>query len=1144
MAGFGGSVKLTGEAAYRQALQAIAADLKNVAAQQKLTAASYDKTDTSLTALSKKSEDLKSKLAAQQKQYDTLSRALKDYTTQQENAKNTIQKVQAQLDKEKAKLEQIAAQYGKQSQEYKNQAKVVDELEQQLKELNAQYDKNETTIKKTQAALTSSEADIKKTKAQMQDLGEKAQKAGQDAGKLGLAVETSGKQAKSAADDGYTIFKNVLANLATQVITKTIEGVKRLGTALIDVGKQSLASFAQYEQLVGGVETLFKNSANEVQKYAAVAYKTAGMSANEYMSTVTSFSASLLQGLGGDTVKAAKIADMAIIDMSDNANKMGTSMEMIQNAYQGFAKQNFTMLDNLKLGYGGTQAEMARLINETGVMGTAFKATANNIREVPFDKMIEAIHKVQQNMGITGTTAKEASETVEGSVNSMKASWSNLLTAIADDNADLGKSVDEFVNSTATAAKNVIPRIRQIVDGIKRLIGSLTTDVFPKLKKEIPELNAIIVPFEWLLNNYKLVVGGIQAIVAAFAVKKVADFTKSMSDAASHLLSLTGLTKTAATATTGLATAQGAATTATSLGTAAAKLFNAAWAANPIGVVVGGLALLAGGIIAATNALGNHNSAMSETDKHLRESKKLLKENTESWQSLSEAQQENINKGMTEISHYQSLADELSDIVDANGKVKSGYEDRAAFITSTLKEALGIEISMTDGVIQGYAGIEKSIQDTIAAKKAKVQLDAQEALYTEALEKQGEVISIITQLEKDKANATAESELAFKKYTDAILAGNDLEAGIHLQAWQRSEDRKNKIESDLGKQEELYSMYAYNIGQYEDNMAKYSQGKYDEMSNIIWEYTQDFQSAEDAQRAALEEEVANTETQLALLNKIYNEKGDERIKDQITNAEKTLSNLKSQLGQYNSTTETELRKNLDLWDDTLDETLSTITGSNIEFKDAGDGNVQMYVDGVATGEKKSKAEMKKIVENTIGEVTKLNPSADLAGQNIIGGVNNGISNQSLQNSSFRLISSYGGSLMSKLRASLGEKSPSRYTREMGQYLLKGLGLGVKDEEKATLDQVETFGDNMIGALNGALDEGLNTNALQALQTAIPTEFDANISANTSRMAEAAQSADKSLVGYFKQALSEMKIEMDSYEMGNFVDKTVTKLVYN
>ena len=167
--------------------------------------------------------------------------------------------------------------------------------------------------------------------------------------------------------------------------------------------KSSLEQYAEYEQLVGGVETLFKQSADIVQQYADNAYKTAGMSSNEYMDTVTSFSASLLQGLGGDTAKAAEVANQAITDMSDNANKMGTSMQMIQNAYQGFAKQNYTMLDNLKLGYGGTQEEMARLINDSGVLGDAFVATANNINEVSFDKIIEAIHVVQTNMGVTGT---------------------------------------------------------------------------------------------------------------------------------------------------------------------------------------------------------------------------------------------------------------------------------------------------------------------------------------------------------------------------------------------------------------------------------------------------------------------------------------------------------------------------------------------------------------------------------------------------------------------------------------------------------------------------------------------------------------------------------------------------------------------
>lgn len=190
-------------------------------------------------------------------------------------------------------------------------------------------------------------------------------------------------------------------------------------------GKPSDELIWRIEQLVGGVDTLFGKSSQKVQEYTNNAYKTAGMSANEYMETVTGFSASLLQGLGGDTEKASEVANVAVTDMSDNANKMGTSMESIQNAYQGFAKQNYTMLDNLKLGYGGTKEEMARLVKDSGILGDAGKdLTAKNLdQKVSYDQIIEAIHKVQTNMGITGTTAKEASATIQGSVGSMKSAW-------------------------------------------------------------------------------------------------------------------------------------------------------------------------------------------------------------------------------------------------------------------------------------------------------------------------------------------------------------------------------------------------------------------------------------------------------------------------------------------------------------------------------------------------------------------------------------------------------------------------------------------------------------------------------------------------------------------------------------------------
>ena len=276
-------------------------------------------------------------------------------------------------------------------------------------------------------------------------------------------------------ESGFNEGINKLGSLGKSglsVVSKAMTGaVAAVGAGAAAIVKSSLGVVANMEQQIGGVETLFKDSAKTVIRNANNAFKTAQLSANDYMSTVTSFSASLLQGLGGDTARAAEIADMAIIDMADNANKMGTNMQDIQNAYQGFAKQNYTMLDNLKLGYGGTQSEMIRLINDSGILNEKIEDLDN----VTFDQMIQAIHKVQQNLGITGTSAKEASTTIEGSVNSAKAAWKNFEGGVITSQ----ELVDTFGNATANVLKNleqIIPRLGktglEVVSAIADKIGT------------------------------------------------------------------------------------------------------------------------------------------------------------------------------------------------------------------------------------------------------------------------------------------------------------------------------------------------------------------------------------------------------------------------------------------------------------------------------------------------------------------------------------------------------------------------------------------------------------------------------------------------------------------------------------------------
>ena len=293
---------------------------------------------------------------------------------------------------------------------------------------------------------------------------------------------------KQAASVGESFQGNVTAISAKAVA---------LGHALYDVGKQAVqmaanlaksvvTEYADTEQLLGGVDTIFKADGQNVIDNAARAFRTAGMSANEYMETVTGFSSSLLQGLNGDTKAAASVADMAIQDMSDNANKFGTNIGMIQNAYQGFAKDNYTMLDNLKLGYGGTQEEMARLINDSGVLGDAYKVTANTVKDVPLDKIFEAIHIIQTEMDITGTTAKEASTTISGSFSAFEATWKNVLSGLANKDADMDYLMDNLFSSGRTLLENVFNLLPTLADhaedALQFVLEEIQTKALPKLQ--------------------------------------------------------------------------------------------------------------------------------------------------------------------------------------------------------------------------------------------------------------------------------------------------------------------------------------------------------------------------------------------------------------------------------------------------------------------------------------------------------------------------------------------------------------------------------------------------------------------------------------------------------------------------------------
>lgn len=435
---FGLKIGLEGEKEFKKALSEINQSFKVLGSEMKVVTSQFDKNDNSVQALTARNQVLNKEIEAQKQKIETLRQALANASESFGENDRRTQQWQIQLN---------------------NATAALNDMEREL-------DRNNT-------ALDEAEREMDDAADAADDLEEEIEDAGDAADK------SSGKFEK---------FGSVLKGIGVAMGAVAVAA----GAAAVSLGKEVIAAYADYEQLVGGVDTLFKESSQELQNYAANAYKTAGMSANEYMETVTSFSASLIQSLGGDTEEAVKYADMAITDMSDNANKMGTDMSLIQNAYQGFAKQNYTMLDNLKLGYGGTKTEMERLLADA----KAISGIEYNIDS--YADVVEAIHVIQESMGIAGATAAEAEGTISGSINALQAALQNMLVGFGDANAD----VDMLCQNMVDALKNVITNITPVIENMVKVLPTVTgalldafADLLPTLLETVTEL------FSQLLNT-------------------------------------------------------------------------------------------------------------------------------------------------------------------------------------------------------------------------------------------------------------------------------------------------------------------------------------------------------------------------------------------------------------------------------------------------------------------------------------------------------------------------------------------------------------------------------------------------------------------------------------------------------------------
>lgn len=319
-------------------------------------------------------------------------------------------------------------------------------------------------------------------------------------------TEAGGKKASAG-------LSNLASGFAMGIGQAAFQTVEALGSKVVDVAKSAIGSYKDYEQLIGGTETLFGNAAKYVEDYANIAFKTAGLSTNEYLETLNGMAAALNQSTGS-VWQSARLGNQAVIDMADNANKMGTSMEMIQNAYNGFSKQNYTMLDNLKLGYGGTKKEMARLLEDaTKLSGIEYDIES-------YADIVSAIHVIQEEMGIAGTTSLEATETIEGSLNMVKSAWENLIAGLGKDDADLGNLIDKLLNSIFGTDKekgfldNLLPRVETIISGINEFTVQLSSRLPGIAAELLPQLTTMLLSM--VTNSINSLNDNLDSMVASF----------------------------------------------------------------------------------------------------------------------------------------------------------------------------------------------------------------------------------------------------------------------------------------------------------------------------------------------------------------------------------------------------------------------------------------------------------------------------------------------------------------------------------------------------------------------------------------------------------------------------------------------------
>ena len=992
------------------------------------------------------------------------------------------------------------------------QQKELDALKQKYANVVVEQGKNSKEAKALGAQISALSGDLAKNKNTLKD----AETAADD-------FDNSLKDVKSDSSelsDGFTVMKGALSNLVASGIKLCIQGLKNLGSAAKDafkefdegadnvikatgatgeaakeltksyanVAKNVVGDLGDMGNALGEVNTRFGFTGDELEKATTKFVKFADITGTDAINAVKLVSRAMgdagikseeYESVLDDLAIAAQASGISIDKLTENLTKYGAPMRALgfdtKEAIAIFSQWEKAGV-NTEIAFSGmkqaigkwskegknAKEEFTKVLDEIGKAPDIASATTKAI-EVFGQKagpdLADAIKGGRFEFtefmdileGSKGTVEKTFNETQDAS-DKVKLAFQNMKVAA-------GEAVDELLRKYGPKIEK---GLNDFVPKIKKFAKTFSTNVLPVLEKFYKVAKTVVT---FITKNFSKIAPIVMTAVTAFT-------------AFNAVMAVSKTVTAVTTALSGLTAGVG-------LATKAQVVYNAALSSNPIGAVIMAIAALTAAIIALasieTEAQKAHKAEMAT----LEETRNEIDANVASWNSLKDAQQKQIDGGMTEMSYLQSLKKELQSITDANGKVKKGYEERADFIISQLSEALDTEITKTDDVIDNYDEMIKAIDDLMEKKKAQIILDSQESLYAEAINNQSQALKDFNEIQdvyiekKKEFDALNEQHDYWQKILDEekLKGVTDLyaEAANNLYDIEEAQKLVNEefytAEENYTKQKNLISEYAYNIGVYEENMALAHAGRYDEMTTVNWNYVKDYQNASDAQKKMLEDQLAAEETNLALLQELKAKSGSDIYDQQIKQSEERIAQLKGEMKQYVDTTKDGLDKTKVVWSEGLDDQLSELTGHDIQFKHVGGGLIQMYIDGVAEGKPKSKETMAEIATEAINEISMQETHAKEAGEDLIDGVNNGIANEKKQSGVFSTIANFGTKLLGKLRSSLKEHSPSKATDEMGQFLVEGLPIGMKKKENEALKEVSLFGNNIIDTLNSELNQG-------------------------------------------------------------------------